>query len=209
MRTRTFLAVAALAALAATPSLASLGGGGGGSAPSMPTSNDPSVSQQLTPRQEAERLYGSAYDDIAKAKQDLADRKDGNATKKFRRALERGRHAVELDSTYFEAWNLVGFSSRKLNDYPGALAAYGRCLGIKPDYAPAREYLGEAYVEMGDTKKAREQLAWLEKLSQGDQAKSLRTQIEAYETAHASAGEKPAAAPADTAAAAGNTTPGH
>jgi tetratricopeptide (TPR) repeat protein len=207
MRTRTFFAIAALAALAASPSLASMGGG---STPSVPSSSpDPNMSgsPQLTPRQEAERLYGDAYDDVAKAKDDLKDGKDKNATKKFRRALDRGRHAVELDTTYYEAWNLIGYSSRKLNDYPGALAAYGTCLRIKPDYAPAREYLGEAYVEMGDAKKAREQLAWLERLSQADQAKSLRTQIEAYEAAHA--GTTPAPAAADSATAAGGSSAGH
>jgi tetratricopeptide (TPR) repeat protein len=208
MRTRAFLAACALAALAASPAAASMSGGT--PAPSMPSSSsDPQQnSQALTPRQEAERLYGDAYDDVARAKQDVVDGKDKNATKRFRRALDRGQHAVALDSMYFEAWNLVGFTSRKLDDYPGAIAAYDRCLKIKPDYAPAREYLGEAYVELGKPAKAREQLAWLERLSQADQAKSLRTQIESYETAHpgsAAAPAAPAAAPADSAI--GSATP--
>ena len=210
MRTRSILAVAVLAAFGASPSVASFSGGG--AAPPIPTSSgDPGPgAAALTPRQEAERLYGDAYNDVAKARQDLQDANEKNATKKFRRALDRGRHAVDLDSTYYEAWNLVGYTSRKLDDYPGALAAYDRCLRIKPDFAPAREYLGEAYVEMGQPKKAREQLAWLERLSQPD-AKTLRDLIAAYETAHPDEAVTPAQAPAaaDSSAAKGTSSPNH
>lgn len=206
MRTRSTLAVLMLAAITASPSSASMGGGS--PAPSAPSSSNTPMAgaQPLTPRQEAERLYGDAYDDIAKAKTELAEGKGKNATKRFRRALERAKHAVELDATYFEAWNLIGYASRKLDDRPGAVVAYGRSLSIKPDYAPAREYLGEAYVEMGEPAKAREQLAWLERLSKADEAKSLKGQIEAWEAAHPAAGAAPATAPADSAASASGSS---
>jgi tetratricopeptide (TPR) repeat protein len=205
MRIRSTLVAFTLAAITASPSSASMGGGS--PAPSAPSSTNTPMAgaQPLTPRQEAERLYGDAYDDIAKAKAELADGKGKNATKRFRRALERAKHAVELDSMYFEAWNLIGYASRKLDDRPGAVVAYGRSLRIKPDYAPAREYLGEAYVEMGEPARAREQLAWLERLSKADEAKNLKGQIEAWETAHP-AGATPAAAPADSAASASGSS---
>ena len=64
-----------------------------------------------------------------------------------------------------EAWNLVGYTARKTGDYDKSFKAYQRCLDIKPDYAPAREYLGEAWLDKGEVKKAHDQLLWLERLA--------------------------------------------
>lgn len=173
--------------------------GGGGSSQPDPQPSNPSSSQtpgeQRTPRQEAEQTYALAYEEVAKAKQDLVNGKQKNAEKKFRRALERGEKATSLDPKYHEAWNLVGYSARKLGDYPKAFGAYERCLAIKIDYAPAREYLGEAYLDRDDPVKAREQLVLLEKQGAADEANNLKGQIEAYEAKHGGA-----AAPASESA---------
>lgn len=186
MRTRIISAVAVATLLFVPAAFASFGGSGGSAPSTPPQSPDPPPSGDatLTPRQQAERLYGDAYDDVAKAKQDVTGGKAKNAEKRFRRALDHAKQAAQLDTTYVEAWNLIGFASRKLGDYPASLAAYQHCLALQPDYAPAREYLGEAYVELGQPRLAREQLVWLEKLQQVDQAKMLRDRIEAYEVAH-------------------------
>ena len=85
---------------------------------------------------------------------------------------------------YHEAWNLVGFTSRKLKNYDGSLAAYQHCLRIKPDFAPAREYLGEAYLEMGRIDDAKKQLAALDPLEAPEEARTLSTAIHDWETAH-------------------------
>jgi tetratricopeptide (TPR) repeat protein len=63
-----------------------------------------------------------------------------------------------------DIYNLMGFSLRKLGDYPAALTFYKKALDFNADHKGAREYLGELYVEMGDLPKAREQLAVLTKL---------------------------------------------
>ncbi|HEY6866934.1 MAG TPA: tetratricopeptide repeat protein [Candidatus Eisenbacteria bacterium] len=183
-----------LIAVVVTPALASMGG----SPPPEPSpSQPPEERDALTPRQQAEQLYGGAYDDIAKANVDAANGKTKNAEKKFKRALDRASGAVELDSTYFEAWNLVGYAARKLGDYPRSLAAYDRCLRIQPGYAPAREYLGEAYVELGRVREAREQLAWLDRLGAADQSKLLSQRIADWQSAHPdSLAPSPAARPA-------------
>ena len=133
--------------------------------------------QMLTPRQQAEGLFADAYKDIEKARADLADGKDKNAEKKFRRALEHVTRATELDTTYYEAWNLVGYTSRKLKLYDAALTAYDRCLRIKPDYALAREYLGEAFFELGRSDDARAQLTWLDRMHETKLADQLRGKI--------------------------------
>lgn len=63
-----------------------------------------------------------------------------------------------------DVYNLMGFSSRKMGDYPTALTYYKKALDFNADHKGAREYLGELYVEMGDLPKAREQLAVLTRL---------------------------------------------
>ncbi len=198
MQSRFFVPTLLATVLLASPALASFSG----SRPEPIEGPQPSGEQQsdqLTARQQAERLYGDAYDEVAKAKQDLAnEKKKKNAEKRFKKALERGQRAVELDSTYFEAWNLVGFAARHLSDYDRSIAAYQRCLKIKPDYAPAREYLGEAYVELGKLESAREQLALLNQLKATDEAANLKAQIDAWSAAH------PTSSAADTTAAAPN-----
>jgi len=63
--------------------------------------------------------------------------------------------------TYYEAWNMVGYCSRKSGDLKRSFQAYEKCLLIEPEYAQAHEYLGEAYLMSGDVAKAKEQLLWL------------------------------------------------
>jgi tetratricopeptide (TPR) repeat protein len=186
MRIRSLSAVTLVALLAAPAAFASFGSGSSNPPPTPSPGETPNVdaSAQATPRQRAERLYGDAYDDVTRAKQDADAGKARNAEKRYRRALDHAKEAAQLDTSYVEAWNLIGFASRKLDDYPSSLAAYQRCLAINPNFAPAREYLGEAYVELGKPALAREQLAWLVKLGKDDDAATLRGKIEAFETAH-------------------------
>lgn len=157
----------------------------GGERPT-PTPTTPSASASpstapngvaLTPRQQAEQWYADAYDDVAKGKQELADGKAKNAEKRFRRALERAMRATQYDTTYHEAWNLAGFSARRLGDYPKSLAAYRTSIRLKGDYAPAREYYGHALLESGDLQGAEEQLTWLQKHGASELAASLEAAL--------------------------------
>jgi len=167
---------------------------------------NPSTPQVSTARQQAEQDYADAYESVGKAKKDLEDGKAKNAEKKFRHAMEQCEKAVLIDERYHEAWNLLGFTSRKLGDYDKAFKAYDRCLSIKPDYAQAREYLGEAWLEKGDAKQAKVQLIWLERLGATEELKVLKGQYDAFVAAHPDAAPAPSStpqAPADTTTAAG------
>lgn len=175
---------AAVLALVASPAWASFSGKPETPSPSSGSSApEGSASDNLTPRQRADRWYGDAYDDVAKAKQSEQDSKPKDAEKKYKRAIERAQRAVQEDSTYFEAWNLIGFASRKLHDYPASLAAYQTCLRVNPEYAPAREYYGEALIETGDLKGAHEQLVWLQKLKADEQTQLLQAALASKEGA--------------------------
>ncbi len=173
-----------VALLIASPALASFGGHHDDDDQPKPPASTDSSSPALTPRQQSEALYAKAYDEVNRAKKDLEEGKDKNAKKKFKDAFSLGAEITQADSTYHEAWNLMGYSARKLGWYDKALDAYDHCLRIKPDYAPAREYLGEAYVELKQIDKAREQLSKLEQLGATEDANTLRAAIEAFEKAN-------------------------
>jgi tetratricopeptide (TPR) repeat protein len=186
--------------------------------PPQPTSANPAAAESpaaeamANARHDAEQYYKDGYDDVVKAGQEAAKGKKSSADKRYQRALERCQKAVTLDSTYHEAWNLVGFTSRKLGNYPQSFAAYQVALRLKPDFALAHEYYGEGLLETGDLAGAKQQLEALRGLpvpiaSAGptdprELAAELSGAIAKYEAAHPSAAAAtPTAstAPADSA----------
>ena len=187
MKLRVIVSVLIPAALLALPAYASFGGHKDEDSSSPPQTQNSAPAPTLTAHQQAEAWYATAYEVVNKAKAEQAKGKEKNAMKKFKDAYSRGEQIVEADSMYHEAWNLMGYSARKLGWYDKAFAAYDHCLRIKPDYAPAREYLGEAYLEMKQPDKAHEQLAKLESLGATDDANTLRAAIDAYEKANPAA----------------------
>ena len=70
--------------------------------------------------------------------------------------------AVEADPTNADAYNLLGFSYRKLGDVDKAFEYYNAALEIKPDHIGANEYIGELYLELGDLANAEKHLAVLD-----------------------------------------------
>jgi len=177
MRPRMLIAMSLL--VAASPSLARFDDRP--SPPPTPGGTTPPSVEQKSPRQQAEAWYHDAYEDVAKANQALAatppDTKKSD--KLFKRAVERAARALEHDPTYAEALNLQGFAWRKLGDLEKSVAAYVDCLELKPDYAAAREYYGQALLAKGDRAGAEAQLAWLKKLDATDLAKQLEAAIAA------------------------------
>lgn len=207
MRNRPLLGLALLA-LAATPSLASFDSRP--SPPSTPSATPPAV-EQKSPRQQAEAWYHDAYEDVAKANEALAAKKPDakKSDKLFRRAIERAGRALELDGRYPEALNLQGFAWRKLGDFERSVAAYQACLELKPDYAAAREYYGQALLAKGDRAGAEGQLEWLKRLKADDLAKQLEAAISAAPAGDASkAGTKEPEKPGSGSDARGASTPG-
>lgn len=191
MRARLLLPLLLLS-IAVTPSFASFGGSKPDNPPSQPSGSTPDASDQKTPRQQAESWYNDAYEDVTQAKDALAAEKPDTkkANKLFKRAIDRADRALEYDKTYFEALNLQGFSYRKLGDYEKSLAAYSACLAIQPDYAPAREYYGEALLESGNRDGATAQLEELKRLKADDLAKQLEDALAATPATDVSKGGK-------------------
>jgi len=55
--------------------------------------------------------------------------------------------------------NYKGFATRKLGRVEEAMGYYQAALAIDPNYTLVREYMGEAFLQLGQVDKAREQLA--------------------------------------------------
>jgi len=158
MRTPLKLLSACLLSGAVTAAFAS----GGGAMPS------PSMPRIASPQQQARDLYNDGVGYVKKAdKADLEAGQAGDAGKKERAArdahdryasaLGKFEQALRLDPQRYEAWNYVGYASRKLGRYDDALLAYDRALSLKPGYPDAIEYRGEAYLavnRLDDAKKA-------------------------------------------------------
>ena len=60
--------------------------------------------------------------------------------------------------------NWIGYSLRKMGKVDEAMPYYDKALKAAPNFTPAHEYLGEAYVQMKNAAKAKDQLAQIEKL---------------------------------------------
>jgi tetratricopeptide (TPR) repeat protein len=72
---------------------------------------------------------------------------------------EARRHfqdAAKLDAEMPSAWNMVGYTERKLGNYDAALAAYERALTLRPNYPEAIEYRGEAYLGLNRIAEAKQ-----------------------------------------------------
>jgi Flp pilus assembly protein TadD len=105
-------------------------------------------------------------DDTSTGSVDLSSVRAKIKAAKYGAALEELRALAE-DTQQADVYNLLGYTLRKTGDYETSLTYYTKALQLQPDYKPAREYLGELYVETGNIGKAREQLAALAKLCPG------------------------------------------
>ena len=68
----------------------------------------------------------------------------------YARALPGLRRIVAVQPGHADAWNLIGFASRKLGELDVSWKAYQTALSIAPDHRGAHEYLGEWYLQKND-----------------------------------------------------------
>ena len=94
----------------------------------------------------------------------LAEGRTAIAAKKWTDAIVVLKKAEVIDPKNADVQNLLGFSSRNNGDYASAMAHYEAALKINPRHVGALEYQGVAYVLLGQTAKAKANLASLQKI---------------------------------------------
>ena len=121
----------------------------------------------------------SAADDIA-AGRTAADAGD------HKTAITFLRKAVIAEPDNADAFNLLGFSYRKLGDMDQALQHYTRALRLNRTHRGANEYIGELYLETGDLARAEEHLTILGKSCAYScpEYAELKDEVEEYKAAH-------------------------
>ena len=156
--------------LVALGSGAAFAAGGGGAPSGGGSFNMPE--RQLTPEEQAKQAYNQgmravkAADKLSKTADEATDeKKKAKAQDKAKRQYDNARGyfaaALQRKADMYEAWNYVGYTSRKLGDYDKALLAYDEALRLNPSYNEAIEYRGEAYLGLNridDAKNAYMQL---------------------------------------------------
>jgi tetratricopeptide (TPR) repeat protein len=124
-------------------------GGGGYSAPQ----------REITPEDRAQAAFRQGVravkqaDKQAKAAAEAAsEAKQAKAQERARRDYEKAREAftatVQQAPQNHDAWNYLGYTSRKLGHYNDSLAAYDEALRLKADFAEAIEYRAETYLAL-------------------------------------------------------------
>ncbi len=81
---------------------------------------------------------------------------------KFEIAVGHFTKAVNADPTNADAYNMLGFSHRKLGNVDLAFENYNAALEIDPSHLGANEYIGELYLETGDLANAEKHLETLD-----------------------------------------------
>ncbi len=168
-----------------------MGGSGSGSTGGASMPDTP----RKTPKQMAVSSYNAGLNHkkraqgyeakAATAKNDKDREKQlAKAKSQYEDAIEDYKKAIGWDNTAYQAMNELGFACRKTGDYQTALAAYNTALEVKPGFAPAIEYRGEAYLALSRFKDVQQAYLELVRVDQ-DQAATLMVAMDAWQELHA------------------------
>ena len=90
---------------------------------------------------------------------------------------------MKRDATNADAYNWLAYAIRKNGDPATAIPIYQKTLALDPKHRGAHEYIGEAYLILGDLAKAREHLSRLDSLCffSCEEYRDLKKAVEQYE----------------------------
>jgi tetratricopeptide (TPR) repeat protein len=156
-------------ALAASSALAAGGGGGGGGGGGSPT---------LAGQAPADPQYTAAVTAI----------NDGRFTDGVS-LLEAYLARSEANARDADAQNWLGYAYRKSGNYDAAFLHYDKALAINPKHRGAHEYMGEAYLLLGNLPQAEEHLKALDAICwlPCSEYSTLKAKVAEYKSAHAQA----------------------
>jgi tetratricopeptide (TPR) repeat protein len=90
--------------------------------------------------------------------------------------------SLKNDDTNADTYNYLGYAERHRGNMDAAFRYYEKALAINPKHKGAHEYVGEAYLMVGNVAKAEEHLAKLDKICflSCDEFAELKTKIAEY-----------------------------
>jgi len=89
---------------------------------------------------------------------------DAVKSKNWEQAVYHLNIVAKAEPTNADAQNLLGYAYRNQRKFGLAFKHYGEALRLDPQHRGAHEYMGEAYVIVGDKAKAQAHLAALERI---------------------------------------------
>ncbi|HET9650992.1 MAG TPA: tetratricopeptide repeat protein [Usitatibacter sp.] len=99
--------------------------------------------------------------DLAASDEDYAAGRKALQARDWPTAVARLSKAEVRNPDHADLHNDLGFAYRNLKQYDAAFRHYKRALQIDPRHRSAHEYIGEAYLMVGDVKSAETHLAAL------------------------------------------------
>ena len=101
----------------------------------------------------------------------------------YARAIPLLEDVTARDGKNADAYNWLGYATRKNGNPGAAIPIYQKALAIDPKHRGAHEYIGEAYLVLDNLPKAKEHLARLDSLCllRCSQYRDLKKAVEAYE----------------------------
>jgi tetratricopeptide (TPR) repeat protein len=112
-------------------------------------SGDAEMSGRLNYNVGFERFENTRKLELTGAGGAYARAREAEVRKGFSEAREKFRAAAAANPAMREAWNMVGYTSRRLGDYEESLQAYDKALALTPDYPEAIEYRAELFLLTG------------------------------------------------------------
>src|SRR5262245_2796651 len=147
--------------------LASGSGGMGGGMPSGGGSSGMSSPHPKTSAQIATQSYNAGLghkkkavqfeEKAAKAKDETERNKQlAKAKEQYEDSIQDYKKAIGANNQLYQAMNELGYAYRKTGDFDSSIKAYNAALTVRPDFTPAIEYRGEAYLALGMFDKVKE-----------------------------------------------------
>ena len=99
--------------------------------------------------------------DLTAADQDYAAGRQAIAAKQWEEAVARLRKAEVRHPDHADLQNDLGYAHRNLRQFDAAFRHYKRAIELEPRHRGAHEYIGEAYLMVGDVPNAERHLAAL------------------------------------------------
>lgn len=131
---------------------------------------------------------GAAPVEPSSADRDYVQARRAIDARRWAEAVTLLEKAASRQSSNADVYNLLGYAERQRGNLDAAFAHYEKALRLNPRHRGAHEYVGEAYLQVGDLPKAREHLAALERLcsSRCEEYRELREKVAGYEREHPS-----------------------